>query len=97
DADNKEAFDATLLKASSVFSPFQWTNESIMVPAPKEGALPNPRAWTKAKEKSEFKLQNFLMAPTQAAPATQGDSTPTAASATVRLATGREEAVEDSE
>ncbi|MFL0990369.1 hypothetical protein ACJOMJ_03625, partial [Mycoplasmopsis synoviae] len=60
-------------------------------------ALPNPRAWTKAREKSEFKLQNFLMAPTQAAPATQGDSTPTAASATVRLATGTEEAVEDSE
>ncbi|MFL0973678.1 hypothetical protein, partial [Mycoplasmopsis synoviae] len=97
DADNKEAFDAALLKASSVFSAFQWTNESIMVPAPKEGALPNPRAWTKAREKSEFKLQNFLMAPTQAAPATQGDSTPTAASATVRLATGTEEAVEDSE
>ncbi|MFA7700201.1 hypothetical protein ABC604_03410 [Mycoplasmopsis synoviae] len=87
DADNKEAFDAALLKASSVFSAFQWTNESIMVPAPKEGALPNPRAWTKAREKSEFKLQNFVMAPTQAAPATQGDSTPTAAaSATVRLA-----------
>ncbi|MFL1059579.1 hypothetical protein ACJONO_04440, partial [Mycoplasmopsis synoviae] len=27
DADNKEAFDAALLKASSVFSAFQWTNE----------------------------------------------------------------------
>ncbi|MFL0973883.1 hemagglutinin, partial [Mycoplasmopsis synoviae] len=36
-------------------------------------------------------------APTQAAHATQSDSTPTAASATVRLATGTEEAVEDSE
>ncbi|MFL0973681.1 hypothetical protein [Mycoplasmopsis synoviae] len=94
DADNKEAFDAALLKASSVFSAFQWTNESIMVPAPKEGALPNPRAWTKAREKSEFKLQNFLMAPTQAAPATQGDSTPTAASAIVRVAMG-EDSVEE--
>ncbi|MFA7713127.1 hypothetical protein [Mycoplasmopsis synoviae] len=86
DADNKEAFDAALLKASSVFSAFQWTAQSIIVETP-EGQLPNPRAWTKAREKSEFKLQNFVMAPTQAAPATQGDSTPTAAaSATVRLA-----------
>ncbi|MFL0973772.1 hypothetical protein ACJOMP_04050, partial [Mycoplasmopsis synoviae] len=32
DADNKADFDAALLKASSVFSAFQWTNESIMVP-----------------------------------------------------------------
>ncbi|WP_369027377.1 hypothetical protein [Mycoplasmopsis synoviae] len=94
DADNKEAFDAALLKASSVFPAFQWTNESIMVPAPTNGALPNPRAWTKAREKSEFKLQNFLMAPTQAAPATQGDSTPTAASATVRVAMSEEAAAE---
>ncbi|MFA7713816.1 hypothetical protein ABC610_03475, partial [Mycoplasmopsis synoviae] len=51
DADNKEAFDAALLKASSVFPAFKWTNESIVVPAPEEGALPNPRAWTKAREK----------------------------------------------
>ncbi|WP_225606970.1 hypothetical protein [Mycoplasmopsis synoviae] len=88
DADNKEAFDAALLKASSVFPAFKWTNESIVVPAPEEGALPNPRAWTKAREKSEFVLQNFVMAPAQAAPATQSDSTAAeSASATVRLAT----------
>ncbi|AAZ43635.2 hypothetical protein [Mycoplasmopsis synoviae] len=83
DADNKEAFDAALLKASSVFPAFVWTTNSIMVETP-EGQLPNPRAWTKAREKSEFKLQNFVMAPAQAAPATQSDST----AATVRLATG---------
>ncbi|MFL1049479.1 hypothetical protein ACJOMM_03635 [Mycoplasmopsis synoviae] len=88
DADNKEAFDAALLKASSVFPAFQWTAQSIIVETP-EGQLPNPRAWTKAREKSEFVLQNFVMAPTQAAPATQSDSTAaTAASATVRLANG---------
>ncbi|UBX99379.1 hemagglutinin [Mycoplasmopsis synoviae] len=104
DADNKTAFDDALLKASSVFPAFKWTAQSIMVPAPEEGALPNPRAWTKAREKSEFVLQNFVMAPApapapaQAAPATQSDSTAAAAaSATVRLATGTEEAVEDSE
>ncbi|MFL1072836.1 hemagglutinin, partial [Mycoplasmopsis synoviae] len=98
DADNKEAFDAALLKASSVFSAFQWTEDSIVVPAPDGDALPNPRAWTKAREKSEFKLQNFVMAPAQAAHATQSDSTAaTAASATVRVATETEEAAEDSE
>ncbi|MFL0972986.1 hypothetical protein ACJOLQ_03795, partial [Mycoplasmopsis synoviae] len=53
DADNKEAFDAALLKASSVFPAFKWTAQSIMVPAPEGDALPNPRAWTKAREKSE--------------------------------------------
>ncbi|AAZ43660.1 hypothetical protein [Mycoplasmopsis synoviae] len=87
DADNKSAFDDALLKASSVFPAFQWTAQSIMVPAPEEGALPNPRAWTKAREKSEFKLQNFVIAPAQAAPATQSDST-AAESATVRVANG---------
>ncbi|MFA7729588.1 hypothetical protein ABC507_03440, partial [Mycoplasmopsis synoviae] len=97
DADNKEAFDAALLKASSVFPAFKWTDESIVVPAPEEGALPNPRAWTKAREKSEFKLQNFLMAPatTQAAtPSATEDTTPTAASAIVRVAMG-EDSVEE--
>nr|WP_318219736.1 hypothetical protein [Mycoplasmopsis synoviae] len=89
DADNKEAFDAALLKASSVFPAFKWTNESIVVPQPEEGALPNPRAWTKARDKSEFVLQNFLMAPAQAASATQSDLGATAAaSAIVRVATG---------
>ncbi|WP_369021662.1 hypothetical protein [Mycoplasmopsis synoviae] len=89
DADNKEAFDAALLKASSVFSAFQWTNESIMVPAPKEGALPNPRAWTKAREKSEFVLQNFVIAPAQATAPTPTEPAPVAAaSATVRVANG---------
>ncbi|MEX0364408.1 hypothetical protein AB2U07_04140, partial [Mycoplasmopsis synoviae] len=84
------------------------TNESIVVPAPEEGALPNPRAWTKAREKSEFKLQNFVIAPAQASTPTtaptesgsgdgSGGGTSAAASATVRLATGTEEAVEDSE
>ncbi|MFL0973816.1 hemagglutinin, partial [Mycoplasmopsis synoviae] len=63
DADNKEAFDAALLKASSVFSALQWTEDSIVVPAPDGDALPNPRAWTKAREKSKFKLQNFVMEP----------------------------------
>ncbi|MFL1049558.1 hemagglutinin, partial [Mycoplasmopsis synoviae] len=86
-----------LLKASSVFPAFQWTAQSIIVETP-EGQLPNPRAWTKAREKSEFKLQNFVMAPAQAAHATQSDSTAaTAASATVRVATETEEAAEDSE
>ncbi|UBM43882.1 GA module-containing protein [Mycoplasmopsis synoviae] len=89
DADNKEAFDATLLKASSVFSAFQWTNESIMVPAPEGDALPNPRAWTKAREKSEFKLQNFLMAPAQAAAPTPTQPAAVESTlATVRLANG---------
>ncbi|MFL0990366.1 hypothetical protein ACJOMJ_03600, partial [Mycoplasmopsis synoviae] len=97
DADNKEAFDAALLKASSVFPAFQWTAQSIIVETP-EGQLPNPRAWTKAREKSEFVLQNFVMAPAQAAPTTaptesgSGDGsrggTSAAASATVRLANG---------
>ncbi|MFL1072845.1 hypothetical protein ACJOML_03820, partial [Mycoplasmopsis synoviae] len=68
-ADNKEAFDAALLKASSVFPAFKWTEGSIMVETP-EGQLPNPRAWTKARDKSEFKLQNFVMAPTTAQAAT---------------------------
>ncbi|UZW64722.1 hypothetical protein [Mycoplasmopsis synoviae] len=87
DADNKTAFDDALLKASSVFPAFKWTDESIVVPAPTNGALPNPRAWTKAREKSEFVLQNFVIAPAQAAPATQSDSGATAAaSATVRVA-----------
>ncbi|MFL1039002.1 hemagglutinin, partial [Mycoplasmopsis synoviae] len=72
--------------------------QSIMVPAPEGDALPNPRAWTKAREKSEFKLQNFIMAPAQAAPATQSDSTTVeSTSTTVRVATGTEEAAEDSE
>ncbi|MFA7713107.1 hypothetical protein [Mycoplasmopsis synoviae] len=98
DADNKEAFDAALLKASSVFPAFQWTAQSIIVETP-EGQLPNPRAWTKAREKSEFKLQNFVMAPAQAATPTtaptesgsgdgSGGGTSAAASATVRLANG---------
>ncbi|MFL1038085.1 hypothetical protein ACJOMK_06520, partial [Mycoplasmopsis synoviae] len=65
-AHNKSPFDDALLKASSVFPAFVWSEESIMLPAPIDGALPNPRAWTKAREKSEFKLQNFVMAPTQA-------------------------------
>ncbi|AAZ43676.2 putative phase-variable hemagglutinin [Mycoplasmopsis synoviae 53] len=98
DADNKEAFDAALLKASSVFPAFQWTEDSIVVPAPIDGALPNPRAWTKVRDKSEFVLQNFVMAPapTQAAPApaptesgsedVSGGGTSAAASATVRVA-----------
>ncbi|WP_369027517.1 hypothetical protein [Mycoplasmopsis synoviae] len=97
DADNKADFDAALLKASSVFPAFKWTEGSIMVETP-EGQLPNPRAWTKARDKSEFKLQNFVMAPTTAQAATPSateDTTSTAASATVRLATG--EAAEDSE
>ncbi|MFN3044448.1 GA module-containing protein [Mycoplasmoides gallisepticum] len=84
DADNKTAFDDALLKASSVFPAFKWTEDSIVVPAPEGDALPNPRAWTKAREKSEFVLQNFVMAPVQAAPATQNDS----AAATVRVANG---------
>ncbi|WP_011283385.1 hypothetical protein [Mycoplasmopsis synoviae] len=94
DADNKANFDAALLKASSVFPAFQWTTNSIMVPAPEGDALPNPRAWTKAREKSEFKLQNFVIAPAQAATEESSDSTAaesTAAestAATVRLATG---------
>ncbi|AQT41466.1 hypothetical protein ACJOMT_03565 [Mycoplasmopsis synoviae] len=89
DADNKADFDAALLKASSVFPAFKWTTDSIVVPAPIDGALPNPRAWTKARDKSEFVLQNFVMAPAQTAPAAQSDSAATAAaSATVRLANG---------
>ncbi|WP_421466775.1 hypothetical protein [Mycoplasmopsis synoviae] len=88
DADNKEAFDATLLKASSVFSAFQWTAQSIIVETP-EGQLPNPRAWTKAREKSEFKLQNFLMAPAQAAAPTPTQPAAVESTlATVRLANG---------
>ncbi|MFL1059648.1 hemagglutinin, partial [Mycoplasmopsis synoviae] len=88
DADNKEASYAALLKASSVFPAFQWTAQSIIVETP-EGELPNPRAWTTAKEKSEFVLQNFVMAPTQTTPTTQSDSTAaTTASATVRLTNG---------
>ncbi|MBD5789030.1 phase-variable hemagglutinin, partial [Mycoplasma synoviae GX11-T] len=86
---------------------FKWTTDSIMVETP-EGQLPNPRAWTKAREKSEFVLQNFVMAPAQAATPTtaptesgsgdgSGGGTSAAASATVRLATGTEEAAEDSE
>ncbi|WP_369021668.1 hypothetical protein [Mycoplasmopsis synoviae] len=95
DADNKEAFDAALLKASSVFPAFKWTEGSIMVPAPTNGALPNPRAWTKAREKSEFKLQNFLMAPTQAATPTTVQTSPSAAaSATVRVVMSEEAAAE---
>ncbi|MFL1072125.1 hypothetical protein ACJOMU_03815, partial [Mycoplasmopsis synoviae] len=47
DADNKEAFDAALLKASSVFSAFQWTEDSIVVPAPDGDTLQNPKAWNK--------------------------------------------------
>nr|AEA01931.1 variable lipoprotein hemagglutinin VlhA [Mycoplasmopsis synoviae] len=103
DADNKADFDAALLKASSVFPAFQWTAQSIVVPQPEEGALPNPRAWTKAREKSEFVLQNFIMAPAQAAAPTQTEPAAVeSASATVRVATGTEEteteeAAEDSE
>ncbi|MFL1072104.1 hypothetical protein ACJOMU_03705, partial [Mycoplasmopsis synoviae] len=94
DADNKADFDAALLKASSVFPAFQWTAQSIIVETP-EGQLPNPRAWTKARDKSEFKLQNFVMAPAQAAPATQSDSgAAAAASATVRVAMSEEAAAE---
>ncbi|WP_223211476.1 hypothetical protein [Mycoplasmopsis synoviae] len=89
DADNKADFDAALLKASSVFPAFQWTAQSIMVPTPEGDALPNPRAWTKARDKSEFKLQNFVMAPTQAATPTTTQTSPSAAtSATVRVANG---------
>ncbi|UBX97239.1 hypothetical protein K6989_02495 [Mycoplasmopsis synoviae] len=97
DADNKADFDTALLKASSVFPAFQWTTDSIMVETP-EGQLPNPRAWTKARDKSEFKLQNFVIAPAQAAAATaptesgsgdgSGGGTSAAASATVRVANG---------
>ncbi len=95
DADNKEAFDAALLKASSVFPAFQWTNESIMVPAPEGDALPNPRAWTKAREKSEFVLQNFVIAPAQAATPTTVQTSPSAAaSATVRVVMSEEAAAE---
>nr|ADF45426.1 phase-variable surface lipoprotein hemagglutinin [Mycoplasmopsis synoviae] len=87
DADNKADFDAALLKASSVFPAFVWTTGSIMVETP-EGQLPNPRAWTKAREKSEFKLQNFVMAPAQTATPTPTEPVPAAAaSATVRVAT----------
>ncbi|MFL0972941.1 hypothetical protein ACJOMT_03450 [Mycoplasmopsis synoviae] len=95
DADNKADFDAALLKASSVFPAFKWTAQSIMVPAPEGDALPNPRAWTKAREKSEFKLQNFIMAPAQAAATTP--TQPAAAestSATVRVAMSEEAAAE---
>ncbi|MFN3044953.1 hypothetical protein ACK3C2_03960, partial [Mycoplasmoides gallisepticum] len=61
--------------------------KSIMVPVPTDGALPNPRAWTKAREKSEFVLQNFVMAPAQAAAPTPTE--PSAAeSASVRVANG---------
>ncbi|UBX97797.1 hypothetical protein K6989_02530 [Mycoplasmopsis synoviae] len=88
DADNKADFDAALLKASSVFPAFQWTTDSIMVSAPEEGALPNPRAWTKARDKSEFKLQNFVIAPAQTATEESSDSDAVEpASATVRVAT----------
>ncbi|WP_391516871.1 hypothetical protein [Mycoplasmoides gallisepticum] len=101
DADNKEAFDTALLKASSVFPAFQWTAESIMVPAPTNGALPNPRAWTAPRAKTEFVLQNFVMAPAQAATPTTTQTSPSAtASATVRVAmSGEAEGVqeEDSE
>nr|WP_309299854.1 hypothetical protein [Mycoplasmopsis synoviae] len=99
DADNKADFDAALLKASSVFPAFQWTAQSIIVETP-EGQLPNPRAWTKARDKSEFKLQNFVIAPAPAESGSEdvsGGGTSAAASATVRLATGTEEAAEDSE
>ncbi|UQZ95757.1 hypothetical protein F9C22_03310 [Mycoplasmoides gallisepticum] len=89
DADNKDAFDAALLKASSVFPAFQWTAESIMVPAPTDGVLPNPRAWTKAREKSELVLQNFVMAPAQAAAPTPTEpAAAESASAIVRVANG---------
>ncbi|WP_391516860.1 FIVAR domain-containing protein [Mycoplasmoides gallisepticum] len=92
DADNKSAFDDALLKASSVFPAFQWTAKSIMVPAPEGDVLPNPRAWTKARDKSEFKLQNFVMAPAQATTPTITQTSPSAtASAIVRVATGTEE------
>ncbi|WP_169743361.1 hypothetical protein [Mycoplasmopsis synoviae] len=103
DADNKEAFDAALLKASSVFPAFQWTAQSIMVPTPEGGALPNPRAWTKARDKSEFKLQNFVMAPAQAAtPSATEPAAAESASATVRVAMsgeaeGEEEAAAEAE
>ncbi|AAZ43666.2 putative phase-variable hemagglutinin [Mycoplasmopsis synoviae 53] len=94
DADNKSAFDNALLKASSVFPAFVWTTNSIMVETP-EGQLPNPRAWTKAREKSEFKLQNFVMAPAQAAAPTTAQTSPSAAaSAIVRLAMSEEAAAE---
>ncbi|MFL1094721.1 hypothetical protein ACJOMO_03825, partial [Mycoplasmopsis synoviae] len=65
------------------------------VPAPTDGALPNPRVWTAPRAKTEFVLQNFVMAPAQAAHATQSDSTAaTAASATVRVAMGEDSAAE---
>ncbi len=93
DADNKADFDAALLKASSVFPAFQWTAQSIIVETP-EGQLPNPRAWTKAREKSEFKLQNFVIAPAQATAPTPTEPAPVAAaSATVRVAMSEEAAV----
>ncbi|UBX97920.1 hypothetical protein [Mycoplasmopsis synoviae] len=89
DADNKADFDAALLKASSVFPTFQWTDDSIVVPTPTDGALPNPRAWTKARDKSEFVLQNFVMAPAQAATPTPTEpAAAESASATVRVANG---------
>ncbi|MBD5788804.1 phase-variable hemagglutinin, partial [Mycoplasma synoviae GX11-T] len=70
-------------------SAFQWTDESIMVPAPTDGALPNPRVWTAPRAKTEFVLQNFVMAPAQAATPTTVQTSPSAAaSATVRVATG---------
>ncbi|MFL1038175.1 hypothetical protein ACJOMK_07020, partial [Mycoplasmopsis synoviae] len=69
--------------------------DSIVVPAPIDGALPNPRAWTKAREKSEFVLQNFVMAPAQAAAPTTAQTSPSAAaSATVRVAMGEDSAAE---
>ncbi|WP_011283405.1 FIVAR domain-containing protein [Mycoplasmopsis synoviae] len=95
DADNKSAFDNALLKASSVFPAFKWTAQSIMVPAPTNGALPNPRAWTKAREKSEFKLQNFVMAPAQAAATTPTQPAAVeSTSATVIVAMGEDSAEE---
>ncbi|MFL1038072.1 hypothetical protein ACJOMK_06440, partial [Mycoplasmopsis synoviae] len=73
------------------FPAFKWTQGSIIVPTPEGAALPNPRAWTKARDKSEFVLQNFVIAPAQAAHASQSDWSGSAAgSATVRVGMGEE-------
>ncbi|MFL1037993.1 hemagglutinin, partial [Mycoplasmopsis synoviae] len=73
DADKKADFDAALVEAWWVFRAFKWTTDSIVVPGPIDGALRNRRGWSKAREKSEFVLQKFVMAaaPAQAAPAGQ--------------------------
>ncbi|MFL1038160.1 hypothetical protein ACJOMK_06920, partial [Mycoplasmopsis synoviae] len=69
-----------------LFPPFVWTQQSIILPPPIDRPLPNPTASTKATEKSEFKLQNFIMPPPQAPPPTTAQTSPTApASPTLRV------------